>query len=538
VELTRLSAAEWLSTTEASVAPLVLLEGVELVAANPAACWELSRQPAELAGRGLLGQFDAESQARFAAAVAAADTRPAFTVTRSTDRPTASTFEIRLQAPVAGQISALIIDVSETYRLDATIGCLADATTALDEEGRMAWRPFGNSQRFGVADTEAVGVRVLEWIHPDELPRVLDLFNQVKSEEGRRVQGIVRMRHPYIRDGWMNSMLTAVNHLHDPLLRGVIVRSEEVTAIDIVEDIGMTAGQYTSIAEAMPIGVIVTDADGAVVFRNELARELLGVDHDVMGRTDWLAALSTGRADELEQLLVRARTEKAPVTTLASVEREPAEASRRWLRIDAVPQIDESENVFGLIATLLDVTNETEARRQLADAQGSLWHLATHDSLTNLPNRVLILDRIEAALKQSAAGGRAVALLYCDLDGFKPINDAHGHTVGDEVLQQVASRLSAQVRERDVVGRFGGDEFLVLCDGFEDASEVEGLVNRLTAAVGKPIVVAEREVTVGVTIGVAYATGTTKVDELITEADDSMYAGKAARVAGPDRRRH
>ena len=123
----------------------------------------------------------------------------------------------------------------------------------------------------------------------------------------------------------------------------------------------------------------------------------------------------------------------------------PSDRGTVWLRVEFNPQFDAQGEALGWVATLLDVTAEVEARDELTRAREHLWHLANHDALTGLPNRPAVLDRLDAALARARREPHAVALLYGDLDGFKPINDRYGHHAGDEVLRAVAGRLQALV---------------------------------------------------------------------------------------------
>ncbi|MEV4706326.1 GGDEF domain-containing protein [Actinoplanes sp. NPDC049316] len=164
-------------------------------------------------------------------------------------------------------------------------------------------------------------------------------------------------------------------------------------------------------------------------------------------------------------------------------------------------------------------------------AERTLAFHATHDELTGLHNRRHMAAEIDRALADLDRGVLdEVTVLLCDLDGFKPVNDRYGHPAGDAVLREVASRLTAAVRAEDVVGRLGGDEFLILCRGAAglDAGELR---HRITAAVREPIAVLGATVSVGVTTGVAQARPGRCADRdmLIGIADAAMYAGKTRR---------
>ena len=186
------------------------------------------------------------------------------------------------------------------------------------------------------------------------------------------------------------------------------------------------------------------------------------------------------------------------------------------------------------IGTLLVIPLVVLRIRQLTAqrdrAERTLAHHASHDELTGLYNRRHITAAIDHAL---AEGDREFAVLLCDLDRFKPVNDEYGHPAGDEVLRVIATRLTGTVRAGDLVGRLGGDEFVVLCPG-ATAAESEELTARITAAVREPIRVPGGVVAVGVTIGAAQARPGVPVDRdtLVGRADAAMYAGKAAARAG------
>ncbi|MFI1990749.1 diguanylate cyclase domain-containing protein [Actinoplanes sp. NPDC020271] len=183
------------------------------------------------------------------------------------------------------------------------------------------------------------------------------------------------------------------------------------------------------------------------------------------------------------------------------------------------------------IATLLVIplvlTRFRQLTRQRERAESVLAHQASHDELTDLVNRRRIMSGIDQAL----TGPYDVIVLLCDLDGFKPVNDHHGHAAGDEVLRTVANRLVTVAGPDREVGRLGGDEFLVLCRGGTDA-EITALRERIRATVRLPIELPGGPVEVGVTIGAARATAGRGLDgaTLIARADAEMYAGKPARM--------
>ncbi|GAA3337624.1 hypothetical protein GCM10020358_14580 [Amorphoplanes nipponensis] len=175
-------------------------------------------------------------------------------------------------------------------------------------------------------------------------------------------------------------------------------------------------------------------------------------------------------------------------------------------------------------------------------AEQALLRMATHDALTGLPNRAACLDRLETDLGRlraepdpatgRAPGGTGLAVLFTDLDGFKPVNDRLGHAAGDELLIAVATRLRACVREHDLVSRFGGDEFVIVCRDSDPAATVDAICARIREMVELPLTVAGETVRIGLSVGVAYADPAAGADEVIGRADLAMYAAKQSKSIG------
>jgi diguanylate cyclase (GGDEF)-like protein len=182
------------------------------------------------------------------------------------------------------------------------------------------------------------------------------------------------------------------------------------------------------------------------------------------------------------------------------------------------------------VATSLERGRLEENLRQVTDLKEQLRHQALHDPLTGLPNRTLFLDRVRHAVDTAGRSGVWPAVLYLDLDGFKPVNDTFGHEAGDVLLRTVADRLRGCLRPADTAARLGGDEFVVLLNGPVDRFGVDRVIERIRAQLEVPILLGEGVVTtVGASIGVALGDlSTTDADTLVRNADIAMYAAKRA----------
>jgi len=156
-----------------------------------------------------------------------------------------------------------------------------------------------------------------------------------------------------------------------------------------------------------------------------------------------------------------------------------------------------------------------------------LLNLALHDPLTGLPNRRQLEQRLQEAMLHIAADGTSVYVLYMDLDRFKPVNDALGHDVGDQVLQEVSRRLQAAVRRGDTVARVGGDEFVVVLQKMESHAVVVSIVKSILASMGDPISAGAHSLQIGISIGCAHhPCDGTEIADLLKHADTAMYQAK------------
>jgi len=168
-------------------------------------------------------------------------------------------------------------------------------------------------------------------------------------------------------------------------------------------------------------------------------------------------------------------------------------------------------------------------RRLLVEAE--LRHRSLHDPLTGLPNRVLLMDRLEQALTKEVRLAEPVSVLFIDLDGFKQINDTMGHEAGDRLLVAVAARLGAVARTEDTIARQSGDEFILVCERTDTDAAVE-MARRLTTSIRRPYVLPEGIATVAASIGVATSDGTCEAEEMLRRADAAMYRAKKLGSGG------
>jgi diguanylate cyclase (GGDEF)-like protein/PAS domain S-box-containing protein len=173
------------------------------------------------------------------------------------------------------------------------------------------------------------------------------------------------------------------------------------------------------------------------------------------------------------------------------------------------------------------VLTQIEDITVLRTMQARFAHAATHDRLTGLANRALVLDRLASALSGSRRGENPVAVLFCDLDHFKEVNDTLGHAAGDELLTEVARRLERTAREQDTVGRLGGDEFVMIGHAMPTAAEAATLADRVMRTIRQPVELAGKPLTPSLSIGVALSAPHDNADSVLAAADRALYTAKA-----------
>jgi diguanylate cyclase (GGDEF)-like protein len=293
----------------------------------------------------------------------------------------------------------------------------------------------------------------------------------------------------------------------DALMVGAVAGHERVFTLSSADR------PYRNFVENMSDGAATVSPDGIVLYANQAlatlvtstCQQIVGSPivelavHPSRGR---LAAMisSPGPSGSFEATLLTTLGVSVPVLVGSSL-----------LAIDG-------DSITCL--TFTDLTAD-----QLAKA--AMVHAAQHDALTGLPNRTLLGSRIELALARRTNRRSVIALLFCDIDGFKNVNDAYGHQVGDDVLCAVAARISSAIRPEDVVARIGGDEFVVLCEDLPDVEAAAVVAGRLRDSLAMPISIGPEAVELTVSIGVASAAGPdASTDTLLRDSDEAMYQAK------------
>jgi len=264
--------------------------------------------------------------------------------------------------------------------------------------------------------------------------------------------------------------------------------------------------------------IMVIDLDGTVLYVSPSIGRALGYDPEMITR---LTGNFVSEADALRARTFLGAVAAGEIGEAAWMELRVhhANGSLRWFEVGVTNRLDDP-SVRGMVCNMRDVTERKGIEAELA-------HRAHHDPLTTLPNRTSFLTSLEAALESGIATGATLAVLFLDLDRFKLVNDGLGHDAGDRLLFDVANRLRSCVRPKDIVARFGGDEFTLLLDDIETVAEATVIAQRITDCLSLPIDFEGHEIVLSASVGVALSTaGSQSAGELLRHADLAMYVAK------------
>lgn len=281
---------------------------------------------------------------------------------------------------------------------------------------------------------------------------------------------------------------------------------------------GLAAGEkrIRMITDNLPALIAYIDADGRYVFHNSFYRNIKGIDVDTMvGKT-----IREVYSEE-DYALVQSEIEQAMTGRRVAFERSVTrDGVEGYFKFEYTPDFDTAGKVVGLYSMVTNVTGMKRVQNQLA-------LLARIDTLTGLPNRSYLHDRLAEAIARSRRNGKTLACLFLDLDGFKQVNDTFGHAGGDALLTQFGARLQTCVRQTDMVARLAGDEFVIVLEGLEQPDGAKCVAAKIVEAMQVPFHLTGTDRLITTSIGVAIADEKTDdPDSLLRKADEALYQAK------------
>ena len=423
-------------------------------------------------------------------------------------------------APETTQVVFLTTDPSArpafrpSLRVDEAVEFLSrEGAVVTDARGRLLYASPTFATMFGHDTTDDLPAEVGSLLHPDDVPTARAGIRAVAEGRGPR-WSTLRLRAA--AGDWRWVELAAVS-LDDDALGGVVCVVHDITAeVEAKQALRMSEARFAALADLSEEGICVVSAAGRTLYENARMATLLGAPRSSTTYAELMSSLDLGRA---VGLLGRPRTVPEPGPERYEVTYPHPDGRERRLRVAATPLSGEDGTDQGTLLVVADVTGIRRAEQALRTAE-------LRDGLTRLPNRTLVVERLAHALKTAS---RSTAVLLVALDHFRMVNNSRGHAVGDELLAAVGARLEAAVPRRSLVGRFGADEFAVVCED-SDEDRARRAAQDLLHVLAEPFLVDGASVHASASVGVAGtpAGSGMSASDLLRRADTAVQAAKHA----------
>ena len=365
----------------------------------------------------------------------------------------------------------------------------------------------------GWTPEQLVGLPSTSFIHPEDQPSAIAAWMEMVTEPG--AVRVWRGRYRAADGSWRWVETVNENHLEDPeeVVRTSMTRVT-VEQVGVEEELRARKQLLSRLSDALPVGLVQIDARRTITFTNDQLHAIVGAPPAAT-----IDALLAGVVADDQPLLDAALTAVLADQSVDDVELRLEAPARRVCLLSLRALTDGYGNVSGAIGCISDVTDRVNLRREL-EIRASI------DRLTSCLNRAASIELLDITLARHDGNGPGTAVVYIDLDQFKPINDFLGHAVGDRLLVTAAERLRAAVRGVDRVGRLGGDEFLVICPGVESAARALEIGERLAGVLDVEVDIGPDVVRLKASVGVAWTVEVIDADSLIAQADLAMYTSK------------
>ena len=370
-------------------------------------------------------------------------------------------------------------------------------------EAILGWRP-----------DELIGRMSTDILHPEERALSVATWMEMLGRPGCDQRAAMRYRHRDGRYVWFE--VTHRNLLGDPVAPHVRTELLDISErMEAVERLRANEELLRRLTETLPQGVAHVDAERTIVYQNERLLEIVG-RHEAATLGDLLGAVTPDERTRLEIAIDELLRAGTPIDTELNVERQDG-ARTCIVAMRALRAV--SGAVTGAVVSFTDVTEREQLRAEVE-------RQARFDHLTHCYNRAAVLESLEGVLHRSFAPKGGIAVLFVDLDRFKSVNDRYGHATGDALLRCVGERLLHDARTNDVVGRIGGDEFLVVCPSVETPQAALAIARRITASLAIRAVVGDHAIETGCSVGVAWTQTKVDADTIVAWADAAMYEAK------------
>ncbi len=398
-----------------------------------------------------------------------------------------------------------------------------ESLVVVDKDGIISYMGGPSQTSLDYPAEDFVGVPLLSIIptvHPDHRDRVVAEYERTSREPG--VRSVIEALFLHRDKSWHWLQISSQNLYDDESVAGLVINLRDITTERAaIEELSRSSDRFRVLADLSFDGIMVINAEHEIVYRGGPTPTSLGYDKNDLINTSVLDLINNAHPDDRDRVRAAHYGVMAQPHTSDSLKArfKHVDGSWTWLSV-VIENLFHEDAIRGLVVSTTDITAQVIAEAELK-------HQAFHDSLTGLPNRSLLLDRLQHAMARSDRRGGIVGLLFLDLDRFKNINDTLGHSAGDQLLIGVSERLQNVVRDSDTLARLGGDEFVVLGEDAANTEELFTMAERMLDSLSDPIPINDGEFFTTASIGVAVAQGSGQdAGTLMRNADAAMYRAK------------
>ena len=428
------------------------------------------------------------------------------------------------------------------------VDLLMDVVCVVDEHGVFVYISSSCEKVFGYTQQEMLGTNMINYVHPEDRNKTLAVAAQIMRGKEQPY-----FENRYVRkDGRTVYIMWSARWQEDDKVRVAVAR--DITEYKRFERTQSSIYKISQMAhqssnpeqlcqDSFQLIKSFIDIETFIVCIKHSEKNLIKLTYSNSEQHPTGASLTVDSNSAISEIIEKSKTLMANSNNVSPLEVSKDEKVRfhqhgNWLGIPLTTQ----KKVIGVLVIGSDISKRYSSNdislleyvaEQFAVAierknnEQKLHHLASHDWLTGLPNRMLFNDRMEVAINRAKRIGEKVALLYMDLDGFKEVNDSLGHAKGDLLLSKVAVRIKSCVRESDTVARMGGDEFTILLTEVQERKEIENVSKKIKGAFKEGFSLDGNDAVIGISIGIAvYPDDGENSESLLRIADNAMYDDK------------
>ncbi len=401
------------------------------------------------------------------------------------------------------------LKIKNKQHLESIVSAIPDLMFLVDERGKYV-DVFANGKEDMLYQPkdEIIGKNVTDLFGRDMSEQFISIINTAIKTE--RLQTVKYELDFTGTKEYFEARLMAT-HIKEDGKNTVIVIVRNITEQKQKEDISKI---LETVFEEATEGIIIEDAQRNVIHVNPAMLRILNMEEEtLLGKNSTF--LSRVLSSEVREKIQKNMEKEGHWFGEVELKRLDNTHILAWLTVDIVR--DKSGHVSNIVVMITDIS-------EIHISRIKMQHLATHDSLTNLPNRALLFEHLNHSILNAKRNGCKGALLFIDIDSFKDINDNYSHKTGDQLLKDFALRLTEITRKSDIVGRLSGDEFLLILENIKEMDDILGIVEKIKAQLMEPFLINEISIDITVSIGIAcYPTDGDTADHLIHAADQAMY---------------